>query len=214
MMHSAKVHCPSPYQLTLHTEPGAELLAFVRQQFSRHHAASIDSLMPWQCSLRDGKQALVASVGLRSAAFGPLFLEHYLEAPIEQQLAQALQQPVARDEILEVGNLAATSGHARLLFLSMARYLASQRFRYVVFTATDKVQEIIQQLGLSPIHLAQASAERVPDASVWGSYYQRSPMVLAGEIKEGWRHLQTLPAVLDKLCWLPESPAGLPREVR
>ena len=212
-MQPARQNPVSPYQLSLRDGGDGELLGFVRQQFARHHAADIDSLMPWQCALCDGNDQLVASVGLRSAAQSPLFLEHYLAQPVEQQLAQVLQRPVAREEILEVGNLAATSGHARLLFVAMAHYLSGERFRYVVFTATDKVQEIVAQLGLPALFLAEAKAERVPVPDRWGNYYQRSPKVLAGEIRSGWEHLQHHPAMQPQLAWLPALPASLPLEV-
>lgn len=45
---------------------------------------------------------------------------------MEQQLACVLQQPVLRDDILEVGNLAALDGHARLLILALIQYLVEQ----------------------------------------------------------------------------------------
>ena len=212
-MQPARQNPVSPYQLCLRDGGDSELLGFVRQQFARHHGAQIDSLMPWQCALRDGKDQLVASVGLRSAAVGPLFLEHYLPQPVEQQLAQVLQRPVARDEILEVGNPAAASGHARLLFVAMANYLSGERFRYVVFTATDRVQEIVTQLGLPALFLAEAKAELVPVPDRWGNYYQRSPQVLAGEIRSGWEYLKGHPAMQPQLAWLPALPTSLPQEV-
>lgn len=212
-MQSARPNPASPYHLSLRGGGDGELFGFVRQQFARHHGAQIDTLMPWQCALHDGKDQLVASVGLRSAASGPLFLEHYLPQPVEQQLAQVLQRPVARDEILEVGNLAATSGHARLLFMAMANYLSGERFRYVVFTATDRVQEIVAQLALPALFLAEAKAEQVPLPDRWGNYYQRSPRVLAGEIRSGWEYLKRHPALQPQLAWLPTLPASLPQEM-
>lgn len=212
-MQPARSNPVSPYQLALRGGDDGELLGFVRQQFARHHGAQIDTLLPWQCALLNGKAQLVASVGLRSAVAGPLFLEHYLPQPVEQQLAQVLQRPVARHEILEVGNLAATSGHARLLFMAMANYLAGERFRYVVFTATDRVQEIVAQLGLPALFLADARAERVPVPDRWGSYYLRTPKVLAGEIRGGWEYLKRHPLMQAQLAWLPQLPAALPQEV-
>ena len=84
---------------------------------------------------------------------------------------------MARHEILEIGNLAAEKGRARWLVLSLIRYLAEQRFRYVVFTATDQVQQLFARVGLAPLYLQEATPDRVPDPQSWGLYYQHTPQV-------------------------------------
>lgn len=134
------------YHLDVHLQPDENIFEFVQRRFALHHGARIQTLLPWQCTLSDEQGTLLASAGLNPASTGPLFLEHYLESPVEQQLACALQQPVLRDDILEVGNLAALDGHARLLILALIQYLVEQRYRYVVFTATDQVRGLFHSL--------------------------------------------------------------------
>lgn len=170
--------------------PDAELMQFVAGRFAVVHGAELAALMPWQAVLRGAEGQLLASVGLRLAAGGPLYLEHYLDAPIEQQLATRLQQQVDRAAVLELGNLAARQGMARLLILAMVAYLNQQQFRYVTFTATRQVQAVFHHLGLSLIVLAPAQSDRIADAASWGRYYENSPQVMAGSIAQGWQRLQ------------------------
>ena len=200
-----------PYHLDLHLAPDDATLRFVRQRFARHHGANIQQLLPWQCTLRDEQGQLLASAGLNPAGSGPLFLEHYLESPVEQQLAARLQQPVVRDDILEVGNLAAWDGHARLLILALIQYLAEQRYRYVVFTATDQVRALFRALGLKPQYLQTASRERIPHPELWGRYYEHDPQVVAGDIRQGYQQLLQHPQWQAKLQQLPRCEQRLPR---
>ncbi|WP_409422845.1 thermostable hemolysin [Pseudaeromonas sp. ZJS20] len=191
--------------------PDAALTQFVAERFAAVHGARVDALMPWQAVLRRADGQLLASVGLRLAGREPLFLEQYLDYPIEQQLAAQLQLPVDRAAILELGNLASCGGMARLLILLMVRYLNQQQFRYVSFTATTQVQGLFEQLGLAPLTLASAQAQRVRDPDCWGRYYDHSPMVLAGSITQGWQRLQAS-GLASRLDGLPDCGLDLAQE--
>lgn len=191
--------------------PDTDLTQFVAERFASVHGARVSALMPWQAVLRRRDGQLLASVGLRLAGREPLFLEQYLDGPIEQQLATQLQQPVDRSAILELGNLASRGGMARLLIMLMVRYLNQQQFRYVTFTATTQVQGLFDQLGLAPICLARAQAQRVTDPDCWGRYYEHGPKVLAGSIAQGWQQLQAS-GLAARLDGLPDGMLDLARE--
>ena len=191
------------YRVDAHLQPDERILEFVQQRFALHHDARIEQLLPWQCTLSDEQGTLLASAGFKPASDGPLFLEHYLETPVEQQLASALQQPVLRDDILEVGNLAALDGHGRLLILALVQYLVEQRYRYVAFTATDQVRALFRSLGLQPHFLQSARRDLVPQPERWGRYYDHDPKVVAGDIRQGYQLLQQRPQWQQQLLQLP-----------
>ena len=197
------------YHLDVHLQPDENIFEFVQHRFALHHGARIQQLLPWQCTLSDEQGTLLASAGLNPASAGPLFLEHYLESPVEQQLACALQQPVLRDDILEVGNLAALDGRARLLILALIQYLVEQRYRYVVFTATDQVRGLFHSLGLQPHFLQAARRELVPQPENWGRYYDHDPKVVAGDIRQGFQLLQQRPRWQQQLRQLPRCERSL-----
>ena len=202
-LHSFHPSVQPSYRLDVHLQPDERILEFVQQRFALHHDARIEQLLPWQCTLSDEQGTLLASAGFKPASAGPLFLEHYLESPVGQQLASALQQPVLRDDILEVGNLAALDGHGRLLILALVQYLVEQRYRYVAFTATDQVRALFRSLGLQPHFLQSARRDLVPQPERWGRYYDHDPKVVAGDIRQGYQLLQQRPQWQQQLLQLP-----------
>jgi hypothetical protein len=103
---------------------------------------------------------------------------------VEKALAALLGERVPRGGIVEVGNLvSAGAGAARRFLPALGRHLASLGHRWVVFTATREVRELLQRLSY-PVHLlAPARPERLPDrGAAWGSYYAHDPSVMAGRL--------------------------------
>jgi hypothetical protein len=164
-----------------------EVEAFIRSVFSRHHGALVRDFAPTLVSLRLGG-VLVAAAGYRCAANGPLFLERYLDAPIEQCLAMADGATPSRRRIVEVGHLAAArAGEGRRLILRLGPHLAAQGYTWVVGTLTDELRSLFTRLGIQAQALGSADPARLGDAqavAAWGRYYDHRPMVLAGHLPE------------------------------
>jgi len=116
-----------------------------------------------------------------------LFLEQYLPAPVEHELGELSGHPENRGEIVEVGNLVATTaGSSQLLYLIMAMILKRAGFKWLVMTATPQVQKSIKRLGLELYTLADADPSALGSGSLndWGSYYESQPRVVAGNLAE------------------------------
>ena len=167
---------------------------FIRQRFDEAHGARISSFMPDLFGLHDAEQQLSAVCGARLAVEQPLFLEQYLDAPVEQIIARLAERPVVRDEIVEVGNLAAVgAGHARLLIVALTDVLVALGFRWVAFTGTSTLLNSFQRLGLSPLSLGIADPACMgDDLADWGSYYATRPQVMVGDIYAGHQRLQAM----------------------
>jgi len=165
--------------------------ALIRESFAREHQAQVRQFMPHLLALRDEGGQLLAAVGYRLAAQAPLFLERYLDAPIEQVLAARMHGAVARSQIVEVGNLAtARPGQARRLIAAMTAMLAAQDLRWVAFTATQQLSNSFRRMNLATHVLASADPARLGDERAdWGTYYDGAPQVLAGEIAQGLQRL-------------------------
>lgn len=159
-----------------------ELEAFVAEAFRRGHDATVASFMPTLLSLRDGSGQLRGVVGLRGAAPRPLYLEQYLEQPVESAIAEATGKSIRRDQVVEVGNLAGANCRAAVRMVAMLpAYLLSLEYRWIVFTATSTVRGILLGLGAPLVELGRADGRRVaggPDR--WGRYYETDPRVFAG----------------------------------
>ena len=160
----------------------AELEAFVGDAFKRRHDATVATFMPTLLSFRDGTGQLRGVVGLRGALPRPLYLEQYLEHPVESAIAAATGRTIRREQVVEVGNLAGANCRAAVRMVALLPgYLLSLDYRWIVFTATGPMRSILQGFGAPLVELARADATRVasgPDR--WGSYYDTDPRVFAG----------------------------------
>ncbi|AGI24861.1 hypothetical protein H681_14965 [Pseudomonas sp. ATCC 13867] len=169
-----------------------EVEAFVHERFDRVHHADVHQYLPELLSLRDRHGALVAVVGMRLAAQESLFLERYLDEPLEGPVSRIAGYNVPRHELVEVGNLAArNAGSARLIIAAVTWLLAARGLRWVAFTGAATLINSFHRLGLEPTVLAQADPQRLNgDLADWGSYYEQHPQVFAGSIRYGHEQLE------------------------
>jgi len=157
---------------------------FIDETYASAYGSIIKTHYPTIMSAQNRDEDILAAVGFRDAAAEGLFLENYLDCPVEQSLGEALGQPVARSSIAEIGNLAsAGNGASALLFVALASHLRDLGYRYAVVTATSVLRRSFRMMGFLPVALAKADQTRLPDGGTqWGSYYDRDPQVVAGAI--------------------------------
>lgn len=170
----------------------AALEQFIQARFSEAHGAAVAHFMPDLLGLYSQDGALTAVSGARLATQEPLFLEQYLEEPVQQVIGRLQGRPVARGDIVEVGNLAASSaGSARLIIVAMTCLLAQRGLEWVVFTGAAGLINSFRRLGLEPLRLCEADPLRLgEERHAWGDYYVHRPQVFAGNIRYGYRRLQ------------------------
>lgn len=164
----------------------AALEAFVAAAFKRHHGAVVRHFMPVLLGLYRPDGRLCSVAGLRQAEGERLYLEHYLDAPVEAHLSAHVGVAVARRSITEIGNLACDDCRsARRLFTLLPRWLHARGQDWVVFTATRTVRILLDSLGAAPIDLGPADGARVALAGDdWGHYYRHAPRVMAGPVPD------------------------------
>jgi hypothetical protein len=176
-----------------HTVPGsprrAEAEAFIREVFARHYDARVPAFAP-NLMVQEEDGRIVAAAGWRCAAGGPLYLERYLDHPIEAALAPLVGDAPRREHIVEVGNLATSRPGASLgLMLALAHHLDQMGCRWVVFTATSTLLGIFSRLRMPLLALAHADPARLGgEAEAWGSYYETRPVVVAGKLRLALDH--------------------------
>ena len=155
-------------------ERRAALEGFIRQRFAEHYQARVRHFMPCLLGLHDQNGEVQGAVGLRSAQRRPLFLERYLDEPIERAVSQRCGLET-RTEIVEVGNLAAFgNASARLLIVALTDLLVAQGFRWVVFTGTSALLNSFQRLALEPLPLGLADPTRM--AMSWPTGVATTPV--------------------------------------
>src|SRR5688572_24799703 len=146
---------------------------FIAARFRRAYGARLTHFLPHLLGVRDGLARWQAAAGYSVAAAQTLFLERYLDRPVESAIAAAFGRPVARSCIVEVGNLAAVSaGMARELIPRLAHHLQSMGYAWAAFTATRALRNTFHRLGLRPLSLAPADPACLADRGAsWGTYY-------------------------------------------
>jgi hypothetical protein len=130
-------------------------------------------------------QAPKAALGVRFADQEALFLETYLDAPVEAVVSRVMKRPVSRERIVEIGCLAADHPVALMrLWLKTAAGLG-QRDLVATATLTMPLQDMFKRIGIPLFRLAMADPARVPRAGDWGNYYRQAPAVYAGDVTSG-----------------------------
>ena len=163
---------------------------FIARRFLDNHGARISAFMPILMVQFDSDDQICSALGIRSASDGPLFLEYYLDLPVEQAISRHLdseQLDLKREHIVEIGNLASIDRSAsRQLFYRLAQQLASWDFEWAVFTGCTSVNRMFATMGVETICLARALQTRLPvDQQTWGGYYEDNPRVVAGRVSAG-----------------------------
>lgn len=202
MTRNVSVECPPPQGLCL---PGPRLVvhdaddaqradveAFIGRVYARRFGARVTAFAPTLVSLRDPVDgSILAAAGYRAAREAPLFLERYLDAPVETLLAHRADGSPSRDGIFEVGHLAADrAGEGLRLIFMLGPHLAAEGAQWVVSTLTEELRHLFVRLGIAPLALGRADpAVLGPDVAQWGSYYDHRPVVLAGHLRQALRLL-------------------------
>ncbi|PVZ65398.1 thermostable hemolysin [Pelagibaculum spongiae] len=169
--------------------------ALIRANYQLHFQAEPEILMPWlvDLQLQSDKASQRFLFGLTPASSQPLFLEQYLNQPIEQFLGDC-----DRQKIIEIGNLV-TNGRGRSLIALSGRLLDQLGFEWVVMTATSQLANSFKKIGIPMQQLANASLKDLPkqQQQKWGNYYNSNPVVLAGHLPSYRDKLQRLTGRLD-----------------
>ena len=160
----------------------AEVEQFIGDVFREAYGATIRRFKPCLMSLRDHDNKVVAACGFRSAALEPLFLENYLDQPVETVLSECTGSPVERGDIVEIGNLSVIEpGMARYLIAAILNQLHATSKQWAVFTTVPVLRNAFIKMGLNPIMLGDADKSRIPqeEQAEWGSYYAQKPQIMA-----------------------------------
>jgi hypothetical protein len=159
----------------------------IRQCYSQAYGARLDPL--FGCYLRHGESpARGAALGFERAGPDPLFLERYLDAPVETLVSVALGRGIARERIVEIGNFASGNAMAMVALWGIVVNDLAGSSEVACATLTAPLRAMFARIGVPIVALAPARAERAgTDVGRWGTYYRLDPQVCCGEIAAGQR---------------------------
>lgn len=151
----------------------------IQRLYRRRYGALLKSFAPMMVAEVTQAGAVECVAGLR---FGhePLFLECYLDRPIEQVLEHHLCSEVERSRIVEVCHLAgAGSGRSLTFVRKLIAMLEATEVELAIFTATRPLRHLLRRSGLSLVELGVATIHRAPRPESWGSYFEHDPRIMA-----------------------------------
>lgn len=155
---------------------------FIHDVFADSYHANVQHFMPQLISLRDENQQLVAAFGMRKADQEPLFLERYLDEPIEVVISSRFNRVITRHEITEIGNLAvANPRNAGVLIAHVIKHSLDVKVAWCVATAHHTLQNGLIKGGRDVYALQSANKARLTaiEQATWGRYYDQLSQVVA-----------------------------------
>ena len=159
-----------------------EVEQFIHDVFAQTYGANVQHFMPNLVALRDEHGELVAAFGLRKASASPLFLEQYLDVPIEKLLSDRFGTNISRTQITEIGNLAVSNPrNAGVLIAHVIQHSLDLGIEWGVATAHHSLQNGLIKGGRDVYALQAADPQRIDalERASWGSYYKNMPQVVA-----------------------------------
>lgn len=160
----------------------AEVESFIAEVFYHAYQAKIKSFMPTLIALRDDNYQLMAAFGMREANSSALFLEQYLDDPIERVISNQLDQTVLRSDITEIGNLAVSNPrNSGVLIAHVIKHSIDAGVQWCVSTAHHTLQNGLIKGGVDvfPLQIADPTRLAPEEIANWGSYYKNLPQVVA-----------------------------------
>jgi hypothetical protein len=180
-------------------------VAAARQLIERRYGAAHGAIpatdYPHFCLIGGGHRGPTAVLGFRLAATEPLFLEAYLDEPVEQAVSRMLQTTVARDRIVEIGAHASERSRATLeLWAQTARHLDGIA-DVAVAVLTEPLRAMFTRLGVAIHEICDADRTRLRSAGeAWGRYYEQKPRVCAGLITPALPKLAAFAGAVTGTC--------------
>jgi hypothetical protein len=160
-------------------------IALISDRYREIYGANLSPSFAAYLSYKKGP-ASTAALGFGRAGDQPLFLERYLDAPIETLVRPAFDREIERDQIIEIGNFAATSPYAMIALWGAAANDLASTSEIAVATLTRPLRRMFRRIGVPIVDLAEALPHRLGEsAGEWGTYFAADPRVCAGIISEG-----------------------------
>jgi len=170
--------------------------SFIHDVFAREYAADVKHFLPHLLRLSHNDTGLCYSiVGYRDAGVSKLFVERYLDMPIELLLSQQMGGEIERTAIVEVGNLAeAQPGASRITMFAMLSFLFGAGYEWGIMTAVPKVANAFHRMGLTSAEIGVADISKLPlhEQKEWGSYYDNQPKLRVANLRKNFRVVEGL----------------------
>jgi len=164
-----------------------ETQEFIAQAYHRVFRANLQSFYPSLIALHGESPLLCGAAGARYADGQELFLEQYLQSPVERLIEIGAREPIQRSSVVEIGSFSVRRPALTYPFIGMiGGWLQTYGVEWLVFSLTGSLRQLFTRAGVDLLDLGPAQASRLSDAdNDWGSYYRHDPRVMAARLTSG-----------------------------
>ena len=164
-----------------------ETQEFIAQAYHRVFRANLQSFYPSLIALHGESPLLCGAAGARYADGQELFLEQYLQSPVERLIENGARAPVQRSSVVEIGSFSVRRPALTYPFISMiGGWLQTYGVEWLVFSLTGTLRHLFTRAGVELLDLGPAQSSRLAQSdNDWGSYYQHDPRVMAARLTSG-----------------------------
>ena len=157
----------------------------IRSGFGHHFNACIEGFMP-ELAAYEHATGGSGVIGMRNAGHERLFLESYLDHPVETVVHLVSGDLVDRGSIVEVGQFVIDEREIVAdFFRDLVPFLAAQGFDWVCFTGTSRIRALLARIGFAGFPVTVAAEERLgASRDHWGCYYEHEPIVIVGKLSD------------------------------
>jgi len=189
-----------------------DIEAFIRKGFYNTYQAKVSISTPHLLALSNGNYK--AALGIRNG-HDDLFIEQYLSTPIEQQSIFGLNK-VKREDIVELSHLFSNAKRFTIpLFMVTAVSLFCLNYKYLVFSGTQQVIDLITHSGVPTTFISNAEQHKIQNSTDdWGSYYSTNPKIIAVSLLEVMSLISKQPLYTKMFQALDDQIANICKQLR
>lgn len=176
--------------------------ALIHSRYEAIHGATVAKCMPHLYAIAAADEDMAGAVGVRMMETTGGLLEKYLDRPIEEIVSELSGQLLSREEIVEVGNLAAANIPVAVLLIAFLFEECSRLGRsHAVFTGTHALRLALRRAKVPHHIIQQADPNRLgAEKNAWGRYYECDPHIMVVDVAAGLARIR-------EQFWISRVPA-------
>lgn len=164
--------------------------AFINKSFKKKYSTEAKFVPSILISLNYNKR-IFEVLGMGLAESGPLFLEQYLQYPIEQEIGFFYKTAIKRESIAEMGTVISFCRSTKqLLLILLINYLYKTNREWLVLLSNSEIENTLKRMHFTTVPF---SDESIKKKEQWAGYLNDESRIMYGHIPSAMSILMQKP---------------------